>query len=92
MARMRANSPSARRWVTRIGGGGRVVVPAELRGTLGLKQGDAVVFEATGRTITFKPHGEVVRSLQKKYGQRWRSAKFSADAFLAERKAAWGEE
>src|SRR5438477_10874292 len=81
-----------RRWVSRIGGGGRVVVPAQLRGALGLKTGDRVVFEATDDRVTFKPHVDVVRELQKKYGQCWRSPEFSTDAFLAERKAMWGEE
>lgn len=82
----------AQRWVTRIGGGGRVVIPAHLRKKLGLKPGDKVVFEQADDQVTFKPHMEVVRELQKKYAQRWKSPKFSVDAFLAERKASWGEE
>jgi hypothetical protein len=45
-----------------------------------------------GNRVTFRPHAEVVRSLQQKYAERWREPEFSVDAFLAERKALWGEE
>ncbi len=92
MANQKGRQGKVRRWVSRIGGGGRVVVPAQLRGALGLKTGDRVVFEAIDDLVTFKPHVDVVRELQKKYGQRWKSPEFSTDAFLAERKAMWGEE
>ena len=92
MAGQKTRQGKVRRWISRIGGGGRVVVPAQLRGVLGLKAGDRVVFEATDDRVTFKPHVDVVRELQKKYGQRWKSPEFSTDAFLAERKAMWGEE
>jgi len=87
----RASEP-ARRWFSRVGGGGRVVVPAELRADLGLKAGDKVVFEASQEGVKLRPHRDIVREIQKKYAQRWKSPEFSVDAFLAERKALWGEE
>lgn len=88
----RQKREQTRRWVTRIGGGGRVVVPAHLRKKLGLKAGDMVVFEAANDHVTLKPQTEVIRGLQKKYAQRWKSPEFSVDSFLAGRKASWGEE
>lgn len=92
MARRVAKRKAARRWVTRVGGGGRVVIPAGLRSTLGLKQGDTVVFESMGPDVVLKPQTEVIRTLQDKYKKRWRDPKFSVDAFLSRRKAMWGEE
>lgn len=92
MARHSESGATARRWVTRVGGGGRVVIPAELRAALGVKQGDAVVFESTGGDVTLRPQAEVIRSLQEKYKKRWKDPKFSVDGFLAGRKAIWGEE
>jgi AbrB family looped-hinge helix DNA binding protein len=81
-----------RRWLSRIGGGGRVVVPAALRQELGLKPGDAVVFESAEGTVALKPQIEVIRALQEKYGKVWQAPEFSSDSFLAERKSMWGEE
>jgi AbrB family looped-hinge helix DNA binding protein len=83
---------ATRRWLSHVGPGGRVVVPAELRGALGLKEGDAVVFEATGNQIAFKSHSDIVRAIQEKYSKRLRAPEHSVDAFLADRKALWGEE
>jgi AbrB family looped-hinge helix DNA binding protein len=79
-------------WISRLGGGGRVVVPAGLRRELGLKPGDAVVFEKVADQIVVKSHTDVVRALQRKYGSLWKSSEYSTDAFLAERKRLWGEE
>jgi AbrB family looped-hinge helix DNA binding protein len=72
--------------------GGKIVIPADLRRELSIKDGDSVVL---GRTedgaITLKTYAQVVAD-----GQRWfRSLvgpAYSVDQFLAERKADWGEE
>lgn len=80
-----------KRWQTHIGEGGRVVLPAELRNALGLQQGDAVVIEAERGRAILRPHVETVRAIQEKYRTRWKSKSMSSEAFLAERRAMWGE-
>jgi AbrB family looped-hinge helix DNA binding protein len=92
MARKSIPHTRTRQWVVPVGGGGRVVIPAELRQALGVAAGDAVVFESNGTDVKMRSHGEVLRTMQEKYKQRWRKPEFSVDAFLAQRKAAWGED
>lgn len=84
-------TPRRKRWQTRIGQGGRVVLPAELRTELGLRQGDAVVIEAERGRAILRPHAETVRAIQDKYRARWKGKTMSSEAFLAERRAMWGE-
>jgi AbrB family looped-hinge helix DNA binding protein len=88
----RSETTVRRQWAARVGGGGRVVIPADLRQTLGVRAGDVVVFESNGEGVRLRPQAEMLRELQDKYRRRWRKPAFSVDAFLAQRKAEWGEE
>jgi len=88
----RSRPAPSNHWVSRLGDGGRVVVPAEIREALHLKPGDAIAIELKDNQVILTPQSEVIRALQKKYGKLWESEAFSADSFLKERKAMWGEE
>ncbi len=72
--------------------GGKIVIPADLRRELAIRDGDSVVLSrADDGSISLKTYAQVVAD-----GQRWfRSLvgpDYSVDQFLAERKADWGEE
>lgn len=67
--------------------GGKIVIPADLRRELGIKDGDSVRLESEGGTITLS-RDDPAAALQ-----RLRTALkgYSVDQFLQERRADWGE-
>ncbi|WP_088181658.1 AbrB/MazE/SpoVT family DNA-binding domain-containing protein [Sphingobium sp. Z007] len=71
--------------------GGKIVIPAELRRELGIKDGDTLVIERDmSGSLVLKSYLQVVRDVQAKI----RAAvghDYSVDQFLAERRAMWGE-
>ncbi|WP_394646795.1 AbrB/MazE/SpoVT family DNA-binding domain-containing protein [uncultured Sphingomonas sp.] len=67
--------------------GGKIVIPADLRRELGIKDGDSVVLECDGESISLHredPDAALarLRSAMKDY---------SVDQFLRERRQDWGE-
>lgn len=44
--------------------GGKIVIPAELRRELGLKDGDQLVIERMGGSLTIKTYAQMVREVQ----------------------------
>ncbi len=72
--------------------GGKIVIPADLRRELGIRDGDTLVVDRTDdggvRLMTFQ---QVIRESQEKaraiFGED-----YTVDAFLRERRADWGEE
>ncbi len=72
--------------------GGKIVIPAELRRELGIKDGDRLVIERneTG-AITVKTYSQVVREVQALFRPLVEAGE-SVDKFLVERRANWGEE
>lgn len=68
--------------------GGKIVIPAELRRELGIKDGDSVVLEheADGRLSLRRddPEAALIRVREKMKG-------YSVDQFLRERRQDWGE-
>ncbi|MDQ2892570.1 MAG: AbrB/MazE/SpoVT family DNA-binding domain-containing protein [Pseudomonadota bacterium] len=67
--------------------GGKIVIPADLRRELGIKDGDSVVIEGGANGITLRredPDADL---------QRIRDAfdGYSVDQFLRERRSDWGE-
>jgi len=72
--------------------GGKIVIPAELRRELGIKDGDSVVLERDGDhglSITTFEHS--VREAQRRIREIV-GPDYSVDQFLKERRADWGEE
>ena len=72
--------------------GGKVVIPADLRRELGIKDGDTLVVERSDdggvRFITF---AQAVRNSQAKARAIF-GPDYTVDTFLQERRADWGEE
>ena len=72
--------------------GGKVVIPADIRRELGIKDGDSLVIDRTEdggvRLMTFE---QTVRQAQAKARAIF-GADYSVDTFLKERRADWGEE
>jgi AbrB family transcriptional regulator, stage V sporulation protein T len=73
---------------TRIGAGGRVVIPAEFRHALGLKEGDSIVISCEDGEIRLTTYRERVRQIQAFVKARIRpELDSSVDDFIAERRA-----
>lgn len=47
--------------------GGKIVIPAELRRELGFNEGDTLVIERDGDTLTIKTYAQVVREVQSEF-------------------------
>jgi AbrB family transcriptional regulator, stage V sporulation protein T len=72
--------------------GGKIVIPADLRRELGIRDGDSVVI---GRDdvggITLRTSDQIVRDAQRRFREMV-GPDYSVEQFLAERRADWGEE
>ena len=69
--------------------GGKVVIPADLRRELGVKDGDDVVFEHEDGKIVLKSYAQVVREVQARFRKRL-SKNYQGsmvDDLIAERRA-----
>lgn len=76
----------------RLGPGGRVVIPADMREAMGLKQGDAMLARLEGTELRLVTVNETIRQLQqiaRKYHPEGISL---VDEFLAERRAEQAKE
>jgi AbrB family transcriptional regulator, stage V sporulation protein T len=72
--------------------GGKIVIPAELRRELGISDGDSLVIErAADGNLLIKTYAQVVREGQAKF-RAMVGDDYNVDAFLAERRADWGED
>ena len=74
-------------WATKVTSGGRVVLPAEARTVLGLKDGSGLRIVLEGGQLVLIPYLEVVRRLQEKYRRRVPGDHSLADDLIAERRA-----
>lgn len=66
--------------------GGKAVFPAELRRTLGFKDGDRIIFERHGEGILVKSYDQVLREVQSDLKKLIKKP-FTVDDFIAERRA-----
>lgn len=72
--------------------GGKIVIPAELRRELGIKDGDSlVVARGADGGISVRTYAQVVRDGQRKF-RAMVGDDYSVEQFLSERRADWGEE
>ena len=73
---------------TKIGPGGRVVIPAEFRKELGLAVGEAVVFKIEDGGVRLISYREQIRRVQEFVAARIDpDAPSTVDDFIAERRA-----
>lgn len=68
-----------------VGSHGRLVIPAVLRKQVGLRDGDTLVAEVDGRTLTLRPIDDVVRRAQDAVA-RHASGRSLADDLIDERR------
>lgn len=73
--------------------GGKIVIPAELRRELGIKDGDTLVIErsADKESLSLMTFDQSVREAQRLAREIFGSG-YTVDQFLRERRADWGEE
>lgn len=72
--------------------GGKIVIPAELRRELDIKDGDSLVVERQpGGGLSVKTYAQVVKEGQARF-RAMVGEDYSVDQFLRERRADWGEE
>ena len=70
--------------------GGKVVIPADLRRELDVKDGDSIVIERQGDVFVVKSYRQVVREVQAEF-KRLMPNPGTVDEFLAERRSMWGD-
>lgn len=70
--------------------GGKVVIPADMRRELDVKDGDSIVFEREGDVFVVKSYRQVVREVQAEF-KRLVPNPGTVDEFLAERRSMWGD-
>ena len=71
----------------RLGPGGRVVIPANMREAMGLKQGDALVAKLSGGELTLVTLMGLVRELQTITNKHVPEGVSVVDEFIADRRA-----
>jgi AbrB family transcriptional regulator, stage V sporulation protein T len=70
--------------------GGKVVIPADMRRALNVKDGDSIVFEREGDVFVVKSYRQVVHEVQAEF-KRLVPNPGTVDEFLAERRNMWGD-
>lgn len=72
---------------TKIAGGGRLVIPAELRRELGLEIGDEVIVRVEDNELRILTRGEAVKRAQAKVRRHVKGSRSLVDELSAERRA-----
>jgi AbrB family transcriptional regulator, stage V sporulation protein T len=70
--------------------GGKIVIPADMRRELDVKDGDSIVFEREGDVFVVKSYRQVVREVQAEF-KRLMPNHGTVDDFLADRRSMWGD-
>ncbi len=72
--------------------GGKVVIPADLRRELGIKDGDTILFDrGESGELSLRTFDQVIKETQAQ-ARRIFGPDYTLEQFLAERRADWGEE
>ena len=77
----------AERFEIQVGPQGRVVIPARLRQTLGLKPGDRLVAGVDGQRLILERRDEVLARLQASFADAVPAGVSLVDELIAERRA-----
>ncbi len=75
-----------------VGPGGRIVIPADIRRQLAIKEGDALVGAFDGKDVKLVSLAELIRQAQDAFKGVHPEGVSAVDEFLKERRAMWGEE
>lgn len=76
----------------RVIAGGKMVIPADIRRALGIKDGDSlVVNQASDGSLSIRTFDQVIRDSQRQAREIF-GPDYTVDQFLAERRADSGEE
>ncbi len=81
------DGPDALTATLRLGPGGRVVIPAEMREAMALKQGDALIAKLSGGELTMVTLMGLVSELQAITDRRVPADVSLVDEFIAEKRA-----
>lgn len=76
----------------KLGPGGRVVIPAEVRAQLNVKEGDVLLADFDGVELRLRSVASAVLAVQQSLKHLKTSGESVTDEFLAERRRLWGEE
>ncbi|MBT9289033.1 AbrB/MazE/SpoVT family DNA-binding domain-containing protein [Prosthecodimorpha staleyi] len=87
-----ANAIPAAPMRLRVGPGGRVVVPAEVRKQLGIETGDLLLARIVDGDFVLTTVANATRRIQAIAAKYKRPGVGEVDEFLAQRRAMWGEE
>lgn len=79
-------------WATKIDKGGRVVVPAEVRKTLGVTPGDEVLLEVDDGEVRLTTRAAVRQRAQARVARHFSGRKSLVDELLAWRRQEAGRE
>ena len=79
------------RFSAKIGPGGRVVIPAEVRRALGVDEGDVLSGELKDGEINFVSFDSMIAEIQAEMQTLKRPGVDEIESFLADRRAMWGE-
>jgi len=80
-------SPEPTQFEAKIGPGGRVVIPADIRAAMQLKEGDALIGAFDGTTVSFTTHMCLVRAIQRDLAKLVPPGVSLVDELIAERRA-----
>jgi AbrB family looped-hinge helix DNA binding protein len=78
-------------WIT-LREGGRIVIPASIRAALGLRPGDTLIARIEDGELRLTSRAAQIARVQAMLRPFKREGIDEVDAFLAERRALWGEE
>ena len=76
----------------KLGPGGRVVIPAEVRSEMSIQEGDMLVGDYDGTTLSLSSYPNLISEIQRGMRAVVPEGVSVVDEFLAERRAMWGED
>jgi AbrB family looped-hinge helix DNA binding protein len=82
----KTNAPPVQEWSSKITSGGRVVLPAEVRTVLGLKDGDPVRVRLENGELSIVPLSEIVRDIQTRWRRYIPGDRSLVDELIADRR------
>ena len=87
-----SHSPGSRGSKVKVGPAGRVVIPAEMRAALDIKEGDVLLAHLAGDELKLVTLDAAIRRTQAAIRQSVPEGTGLVDAFLAERRAVWAKD
>ncbi len=85
-------SPTVEHMRLTLGPGGRVVIPADVRRRMGVKEGDTLIGAFDGTELKVFSLMELIRRAQETVKGAYPPGYSVVDEFLRERRALWGED